>query len=83
MIECETKLKTWGNSIGIVIPKEKIEKEHLKIDQKVRVIISPTKMLKVKDIFGNLKNWKKPTNQIMADVDKELDSKLFKHKTSD
>ncbi|MBS3095779.1 hypothetical protein J4231_03805 [Candidatus Woesearchaeota archaeon] len=78
MIEVETRLKTWGNSIGIVIPKEKIEKERLKIDQNVRVIISPTKMLKVENIFGKLKGWKRPTRGIAASMDKDLDSKFFK-----
>lgn len=78
MIECETKLKVWGNSVGIVIPKDKVNEEHLKANQKVRVIITPIKILRVKDIFGTLKNWKKPTKQIMKEIDKELDSKIFK-----
>ena len=55
MIEHETKLKAWGNSIGIVLPKEEIKKEGLQVDQKVKVIITPVKTLKVKDIFGKLK----------------------------
>ena len=71
-MEYETKLKKWGNSIGVVIPKEKIKKENLKEDQKVRVMISPVKSVKVKDIYGKLK-WKKSTRKIMKDVDKELD----------
>ena len=77
MIEYETRLKAWGNSVGIVIPKDKIEREHLKKNQMVRVIISPAKTVRVQDIFGKLKNWKKPTGQIMKEVDKALDSKLF------
>jgi len=36
------------------------------------------KKIKVKDIFGKLKNWKKPTKQIMKETDKELDSKIIK-----
>jgi len=77
MIEYETRLKAWGNSVGIVVPKDKIEKEHLRKNQTVRVIISPANAVRVQDIFGKLKNWKKPTGQIMKEVDKELDSKLF------
>ena len=78
MIECETKLKTWGNSIGIVIPKGKIKEEHLKANQNVRVFISSTKVTKVRDIFGLLKNWKRPTDDIMKEVDNELNSRFFK-----
>ena len=79
MIEYNTKLKSWGNSLGIIVPKEKSEKEHLKIDQEVRVIITPKKMLRVKDIFGKLKNWKRSTEEIMKDVDREFDSKFLKY----
>ena len=79
MIEYDTKLKSWGNSLGIIVPKEKTEKEHLKINQEVKVIITPKKMLKVKDIFGKLKNWKRSTEEIMKNIDKELDSKFLKH----
>ena len=71
-MEYETKLKKWGNSIGVVIPKEKIKREKLKEDQKVRVMISPVKSVKVKDIYGKLK-WKKSTRKIVKDLDKELD----------
>lgn len=76
MIERETTLRAWGNSIGLVIPKEDVKKENLHPDQKVKVIITPIKSVKVKDIFGKLK-LKKSTEQIMKDTDKELDSKFF------
>ena len=76
MIEHETKLKAWGNSIGIVLPKEDIKKEGLHIDQKVKVIITPVKTLKVKDIFGKLK-LKKSTKELLKEVDEELGSKFF------
>ena len=76
MIEHETRLKAWGNSIGVVIPKEDIKKEGLHIDQKVKVIITPVKTLKVKDIFGKLK-LKINTKELLKEVDEELDSKFF------
>ena len=74
MIEYETKLKSWGNSIGVIVPKEKITQENLKENQVVRVMLYKKKMLRVKDIFGKLKLWKKPTKQIMKEVRKDLDS---------
>ena len=76
MIERETKLRAWGNSIGLVIPKEDVIKENLRPDQKVKVVIIPIKTVKVKDIFGKLK-FKGSTEEIMKKVDKELDSKFF------
>jgi len=76
MIEHETRLKAWGNSIGIVLPKEDIKKEGLHVDQKVKVVITPVKTLKVKDIYGKLK-FNKSTEQIMKEIDEDLDSKFF------
>ncbi len=76
MIEHETRLKAWGNSIGVVIPKEDVKKEGLHVDQKVKVVITPVKTLKVKDIFGKLK-LKKSAKEILKEVDEELDSKFF------
>ena len=76
MIERETTLRAWGNSIGLVIPKKDVKKENLHPDQKVKVIITPIESVKVKDIFGKLK-LKRSTEQIMKETDKELDSKFF------
>ena len=75
MIEYETKLRKWGNSIGLIIPKEDVKKEGLRDDDIVRAIIVPKRIMKVKDIFGKLK-FEKSTEQIMKEVDKELDSKF-------
>ena len=75
MIEYETKLKSWGNSFGIVVPKEKVKEEKLKDKQTVKVIITPKKTVKVKDLFGKLK-FKKSTEQMMREIDRELDSKF-------
>ncbi len=77
MFVYHTKLKAWGNSLGIIVPKEQAEKEQLKTEQEVKVIITPKNVLKVKHIFGTLKDWKKPTADIMKDIDKELDSELL------
>lgn len=76
MIECETRLKAWGNSVGIVIPKDKLRTENLKPDQRVRAIIMPAKTVKVKEIFGKLKRWQRPTSDIMRRVGQELGSKI-------
>jgi len=76
MIEYETRLKKWGNSVGIVIPKEKVKKEKLRERQAVRVIVSPVKPVKVKDIFGKLKKWKKSTKILTKEADRKLDIKF-------
>lgn len=73
MIEYETKLKKWGNSMGVIIPKERVRKEKLREEQTVRVIVNPIRSVKVKDIFGKLKEWKSSTRGISRKANKEID----------
>ena len=49
----EVVLKRWGNSMGVVLPKEMVEKEELKENQ--RVLIEVIKEADLTDIFGSLK----------------------------
>lgn len=77
MIEYETVLKTWGNSVGVVVPKDSLKREKLPPNSKVRITVAPAKKLKVKDIFGKLSSWKKPTGKMLSEIRKDLDSKFF------
>ena len=72
----EVKTKRWGNSIGIVIPSETVEKLNLVPEQKV--IIEITKEDNVlKELFGSFK-FKKPTEQILKEVRKDFESKWLR-----
>ena len=71
MMEIKAKTKKWGNSIGILIPKEAIRKENIKPDQEVTVLISAKPITKVKDIWGTMK-FKKSTEELMREVDREF-----------
>ena len=77
MFECEAVVKAWGNSMGIVLPKKKIAEENISANQKVRVIVTPTKKLTVGDIFGKLK-FKTSTHKLKEMWKKELDSKFIR-----
>ena len=72
MMEIKAKTKKWGNSIGILIPKEAIMKENIKPDQEVTVLISAKPITTGRDIFGKWK-FKKSTEKLMREVDKEFD----------
>jgi len=39
LIEAEVQLRKWGRSVGTVIPKEALDKEHLKAGQTVKLLI--------------------------------------------
>jgi len=49
-IQTKTRIREWGNSLGIVIPKEIAIKEDLRPDDQVSVII--TKKQNLEDFFG-------------------------------
>ena len=68
----ETKTKKWGSSIGIIIPKDIVKRAHIKEGQKVEIILRKPSNIDMDNVFGSLKNWKKSTDKILKNVDKEL-----------
>jgi len=73
MEEIKTTVKKWGNSFGIVIPKEIVNREGLKEDAEVLITIKSKRYTTVEDIFGVLKRKsKKTTQEIMDEIDNEL-----------
>jgi len=66
MEEITCKTKKWGGSIGIVIPKEVVEKERIKPDEDIKIAIRRIPL--AKEIWGlaprkkfkstqEIKNW--------------------------
>lgn len=62
--------KKWGNSIGVIIPKEVVEKEGIKVDKPVQIEVKPVKN-PLAELFGKYKT-NKPTQQIKDELKKEL-----------
>jgi len=48
----EGKLKKWGSSLGLVIPREIVVKERLKVGEEI--IFNIKKKVAMKEIFGSL-----------------------------
>ena len=68
------KVKKWGNSLGIIIPKNVLDNENIKEGSEIEISIRSKNKTKVKDIFGILKGkLKRDTDVVLAEVDKELD----------
>lgn len=63
----EVVLKKWGNSMGVVLPKEMVEKEELKENQKV--LIEVVKEADFTKLFGSLK--RKMSGQEFKDMVRE------------
>ena len=69
MITIESQLRTWGRSLGLVIPKDAAIKEHLKdVDKIELIIIRRTSALK--ETFGKFK-FKRTTDEILKESDEE------------
>ena len=69
----EAKPKQWGNSIGVIIPKEIVESENISPHKSIEfAIFENTKGMLVKE-FGTLKTHGTPTQQIMDEIDEGYD----------
>lgn len=68
MIEVETKVKKWGNSLATIIPNDVVEEANLKEGNTIRIFLT-LKKVNLKQEFGSLKNWKKSTERIMKEAD--------------
>ena len=64
--------KQWGNSIGITIPREVIEKEKISPKQRVKFLVVGTERDNLKKAFGSLK-LKKETQKVMDEIDAGYD----------
>ncbi|MFH0876238.1 MAG: AbrB/MazE/SpoVT family DNA-binding domain-containing protein [archaeon] len=73
MIEVNTKLKAWGNSLGIIIPKDLLNSEGLSPEDEVSVIVKK-KTSVVRDTFGTY-SFKKNTDEILKEIDAAFEPK--------
>lgn len=64
--------KQWGNSIGITIPREVIEKEKISLKRRVKFLVVGTEMNNLRKAFGSLK-LKKETRRVMDEIDAGYD----------
>lgn len=69
MMNEEVIIKKWGNSMGIVIPKELVEKQHLKENEKVMITI--IKKADLSAIFGSFRGRIKKSAQEMKNIARE------------
>ena len=66
MIEIETTARKWGNSIGISLPRDVVERANIKPNKEVRVFIQEKKVDASK-FFGTLKITQ-PTQEILDEI---------------
>lgn len=70
----DIKVRKWGNSFGIIIPKDIVERQDIKEGITVRINIQAKNRTKAKDIFGILKGKiKKDTKNLLKEVNKDFE----------
>jgi antitoxin component of MazEF toxin-antitoxin module len=66
MVNIEVTTRRWGNSIGVIIPKDIVKKENLKENIKINILISKNSNV-LDETFGILKGRLKKSSQQMKD----------------
>lgn len=70
------KIRKWGNSFGIVLPREALNNQNLKEGAEIDIFIRTKNKTKAKDIFGLLKGkLKRDTEDLLNEVDKDFEKK--------
>jgi antitoxin component of MazEF toxin-antitoxin module len=64
----EVNVKKWGNSMGVLLPRELIRKE--RIEENDKIFIEVVKKADLSDIFGLIKN-RKVSGQKFKDMARE------------
>ena len=72
-VATNVKTKQWGNSIGIIIPKDLVNDLSLVPGEEVAIEISKKQNV-LKELFGAL-NWGKDKQKVLKEVRKELEGK--------
>ena len=72
MIELKSKIRKWGNSLGIVVPQQVIGNEKIKEGDEVSVFINKEEDNVLRDMFGSFK-FSKSTDDLLKEVDEELE----------
>ncbi|MBS3075663.1 AbrB/MazE/SpoVT family DNA-binding domain-containing protein [Candidatus Pacearchaeota archaeon] len=70
MVKTEVITRKWGNSIGVILPKEIIEKENIKENMRIDILISKNSNV-LNETFGMLKGKLKKSSQQMKEELKE------------
>ena len=67
MTVIETRLKRWGNSFGVVVPVEVIEKEKMRENDKLKLIVLKDSKKAFRETFGMGKGKIKKSGQQIKD----------------
>jgi bifunctional DNA-binding transcriptional regulator/antitoxin component of YhaV-PrlF toxin-antitoxin module len=73
MIKAHTR--AWGNSIGVVIPREVVRELNIKPHEELVIDIQRKSGTVLKELFGALK-WKKPPREVLREARRGMESRF-------
>ncbi len=73
MTAIQTRVRRWGNSLGVIIPSEAVESERIKENDEIRILVLKDSRKAFKETFGMLKGkLKKSSQEIKDELRREL-----------
>ncbi len=72
---CQTK--QWGNSIGVIIPRQMVKELKIKPHEEIVIEIKEKKVSVLKELFGAVR-FSKPPHLLVKEARKELESKYMR-----
>lgn len=71
MVEFEGEVRKWGNSLAVILPRDKFKGKRIRVGKKLR-FITMDKGVDLRKEFGSLKHiFKKSTQEIKDELRKE------------
>ena len=70
MIECEATVRKWGNSFGVIIPRDVVENSKIKENSRIKFALLEGGDV-VAETFGMLKGWNEDTGKALKKLRKE------------
>jgi len=70
------RVKRWGNSFGIVLPRTIVDNQQISEGTEIEVLVQAKNKTRVKEIFGILKGkFKRSTKEILKEVDEDFEGR--------
>lgn len=69
------KARKWGNSIGVILPKDVVEKVGIRDGSEVELLVGKKEKNILQQLFGSMKGKtkdKRPLAEFMKEIDREL-----------
>lgn len=63
----QVRVRKWGNSLGLILPSETVEREKIKENQEINILILKDSRMVLRETFGMLKGKLKKTGQQLKD----------------